>query len=85
MLGTKQIVRQVIKNDSRVYRGQEPKVGISEFGDSSVNLYARLWCKQSDYWDVMFDMNKKIFDDFKKNNVEIPYPRRDVHIYKDQV
>jgi len=57
-----------------------PKVGISEFADSSVNIYARVWCKQDQYWDVLFDLNKKIFEEFGKNGIEIPFPQRDVHI-----
>jgi small conductance mechanosensitive channel len=72
------IVRNIITNDKRVVR--PPKVGISEFADSSVNIYARLWCKQDDYWDVLFAINKDILDEFGKQGVEIPFPQRDVHI-----
>ena len=61
----------------------EPKVGISEFADSSINIYARLWCKQVDYWDVMFEINKNIHEEFQKQNITIPFPQRDVHIYEE--
>ncbi len=77
------IIDKEIKKDDRIHRNQDAKVGISEFGDSSVNLYARLWCKQKDYWDVLFGLNKKVFDAFKSNGIEIPFPQRDVHILKD--
>lgn len=76
------IVKDVIKNDARVIR--KPNVGISEFADSSVNIYARVWCKQDDYWNLMFDLNKNIFDEFGKNRIEIPYPQRDVHLFKEK-
>ncbi len=78
-----EIVKSVIKVDARTVAN--PKVGISDFGDSSVNIYARLWCKQDQYWDILFDLNKKIFDEFKKNNIDIPFPQRDVHVYRENL
>ena len=74
------VVNGVIQKDSRITKDVMPKVGISEFADSSVNIYARLWCKPDQYWDVLFDVNKKIFEEFAKNGIEIPFPQRDVHI-----
>lgn len=77
------IVRDVIKADPKILQDREPKVGISEFADSSISLMARVRCKQDDYWDVMFDVNKKIFEEFKRQGIEIPFPQRDIHIHKD--
>lgn len=76
------IVKNVAVSDPRIAKVPEPKVGISEFADSSINIYARIWCKQLDYWTVMFDINKKIWDEFKAKGVTIPFPQRDVHIYQ---
>ena len=76
-----QIVKDIVTGDDRVSDNPVPKIGISEFADSSINIYARLWCKQSDYWDIIFSSNKKIHEDFGKNNISIPFPQRDVHIY----
>ena len=78
------VVRDIIKKDKRVSGKPAPKIGISEFADSSINIYARLWCKQQDYWDVMFDINKNIHDGFNKNNVTIPFPQRDIHIFEEK-
>ena len=75
-----EIVIDIIKKDKRVTK--KPNVGISEFADSSVNIYARVFCKQDEYWNVMFDLNKNIFEAFNKNGIEIPFPQRDVHIIK---
>lgn len=76
------LVREVIRKDARAAR--EPNVGISQFADSSVNIYARLWCRQDDYWDMMFTVNKNIFDAFKRAAIEIPFPRRDVHLFQEK-
>ncbi|MDD4956874.1 MAG: mechanosensitive ion channel [Candidatus Omnitrophica bacterium] len=74
------IIKEVVRGDDRIAAQPEPKVGISEFADSSVNIYCRLWCKPGVYWDVMFDVNRKVFDAFANNGITIPFPQRDVHI-----
>lgn len=75
------IIKNTIRLDKRAVR--EPLVGISQFADSSINICARLWCKQDDYWPLMFDLNKAIWDTFNKQGIQIPFPQRDVHIYKE--
>jgi small conductance mechanosensitive channel len=77
-------VKDVLLKDTRITREKPAKVGISEFGDSSINICVRLWCKQDQYWDVLFDTNKNILSAFKNNGIEIPFPQRDVHVYKEQ-
>ncbi len=78
------IVIDAIKNHPQAILDRQPKVGISEFADSSIKVLARFWCKQDYYWDVMFSVNKKIFDEFKKNGIEIPFPQREVHIHQQK-
>jgi len=80
-----QIVRDVVTAEGRISSKPAPKIGISEFADSSVNIYSRLWCRQSDYYDVLFDLNRKIFMEFNANGITIPFPQRDVHIIEKKV
>ncbi|MBN2453672.1 MAG: mechanosensitive ion channel [Candidatus Omnitrophica bacterium] len=74
------IFKDVVARDKRITARPEPKIGISEFADSSINIYARLWCRQSDYWDVMFDINKAVLESFRHGGITIPFPQRDVHV-----
>jgi small conductance mechanosensitive channel len=74
------LVKEVVSKDRRIVPKPAPKIGISDFGDSSVNIYARLWCKQSDYWDAMFDINRSVYESFDRNGINMPYPRRDVRM-----
>ena len=74
------IVKGIVSGEGRIAREPEAKVGISEFADSSINIYSRLWCKQSDYYDVMFAVNKAIFREFNANGINIPFPQRDVRV-----
>jgi len=75
------VVKDIVAGEVRITKKPAPKVGISEFADSSINIYARLWCRQAHYWDVMFDINRRINEEFKKHDITIPFPQRDVHVY----
>jgi len=78
-----QIVKDQISKDERVSKEKGILVGIIGFGDSSVDLKAIFFCKQDDYWQVQFDLNKNIFDGFNAANIEIPFPQRDVHLVRE--
>ena len=76
-------VKKVIKKDKRILKEPEPFVGVTELGDSSVNLIVRPWVKLADYWNVYFDLVKKIKDEFDKSKIEIPFPQMAIHIRKE--
>jgi small conductance mechanosensitive channel len=58
-------------------------IKVGSFGDSSVNILCRPWVKTDDYWDVLWDMNKKIKQAFDREGVVIPFPQRDVHLIQE--
>jgi len=74
------IVKEAIAADDRVAAKPVTKIGISDFEDSNIIIYARLWCKQLDYWDLMFDINRSIYKLLDKGGINMSYPRRDVHM-----
>ncbi len=74
------LIRSVVKKDPRVIGREQQKIGVSRFDDSGINISARLWCKQEDYWDTLFALHKSIFDEFKAHGIVIPFPQREVHI-----
>jgi small conductance mechanosensitive channel len=41
----------------------------------------RAWVKTSDFWDVFFAMNEKVYHTFEKEGLSIPFPQMDVHIH----
>ena len=78
------LVHKIISADRRVATIRPPRVGIVQFADSSINLDARLWCKQSEYWNLLYDLNKEILEEFRRQNITIPFPQRDVHLYPQE-
>ena len=77
------VIENTLKADKRIPTNQPIKVGIRDFGDSSINLQAFIWVLPSDYGDIKFAVNKAIFDEFRRQGIAIPYPQREVHIRKE--
>lgn len=56
------------------------KVFINEFGASSIDFGFRVWCKNSDYWTVKWDLMEQVKEAFDANNIEIPFNQLDVNM-----
>ncbi|MFT4250416.1 MAG: mechanosensitive ion channel family protein [Candidatus Woesearchaeota archaeon] len=78
----KKILKKIVESDKRVLPEPEPTYAVIELGDSSVVLRARCWVNNSDYWSTLFDFTEKTKKSFDKGGVSIPFPQRDVHLYK---
>src|SRR6056297_2239616 len=76
------IITDLAEADSRVHSDPAPWVRVTNLGDSSVDLTARLWCDAADYWDIKFEMTKAVKEAFDKGGVSIPYPHQ-VEIRKE--
>ena len=74
------IAMEIMRINPWVLDDPAPTVVISELADSSINLQLRPWCKTSDYWSVKGEITRKVYDEFVKEGIEIPYPQMDVHI-----
>ncbi len=80
----KEVLMSIIKADKRILQNPAPFIGLSELADSSVNFATRVWVKSEDYWDVFFAMNETVKKEFDKQNISIPYPQTDVHLFENK-
>jgi small conductance mechanosensitive channel len=80
---TKETLEEIIKADSRILADPAPTVAVSELADSSVNFVVRPWVKKEDYWAVFFDVHEKVKLTFDAKGISIPFPQRDVHLFKE--
>ena len=76
----KKVLILVMTNHPLVLGDPAPFVGVSELGDSSVNLAVRPHCEPKDYWTVYFDILEQSKLTLDKNNITIPFPQVDVHM-----
>jgi small conductance mechanosensitive channel len=79
----KALILAVCNSHKLVMSDPEPFVRMSEHGQSSINITARVWVKSEDYWTVKFDILEAVKETFDENNISIPYNQLDVHIKKE--
>lgn len=64
-----------------VMRNPEPKVVVRNFGDSSVNLQARVWIREPRRrMDTISYITDRVKEVFQQEGIEIPYPKREIII-----
>lgn len=78
----KNLLLEVAEENQVVLKHPKPDVLFSEFADSSLNFELRVWTRE--YINkpniLKSDLYFEIFRKFKENNIEIPFPQRDLHI-----
>jgi small conductance mechanosensitive channel len=74
------IMMNLVKEDSRILSDPATQIAVSELADSSVNFVLRPWVKKEDYWNVKFDLTRKIKETFDENEIEIPFPQQAIHM-----
>lgn len=75
----KSILMDIAQNNKNVLKTPEPEVFLLNFGDSSLDFRLRVWLSNpKNRLDIRSEINFAIVHEFRKNNVEIPFPQRDV-------
>lgn len=79
------LMEQAALTVARVLPEPAPRAVIKAFGDSSIDLSLGFWIEdpQEGLGNVRGDVLLAIWDAFKANGVEIPFPQREVRVLKD--
>lgn len=75
----KQVTRELLRSDSRILKDPAPFVAVNELGDNGVFFSIRVWVNGSDYWNVFFDTNERIYNEFNKQGIGFPFPQIQIH------
>ncbi len=81
----KDIVVKVMKSDGRVDLDPEPFCRLKTLGASSIDFFANCWCDSEDYWGVYYYVMENVYNEFKRNNISIPYNQLEVRNRTDKV
>ena len=57
-----------------------PFVGLLELADSSIVLAVRAWTHKSNYWNLFFEMNERLYTELPERGFSFPFPQLDLHI-----
>lgn len=76
------VLKETVEGHPHVLDEPEPNIKVHELADSSVNFICRPWARTENYWDVYWDLTRQVKEGFDAAGVSIPFPQRDVHLYK---
>jgi MscS family membrane protein len=77
----KEIINKVSHELEWVMDNPPPKVVVKSFGDSAVNLEARVWISRPrKRMDTISHITDRVKQAFHEEGIEIPFPKRDIYI-----
>ena len=80
LLKAKALLQELADQHPMILKDPPPVVYVKEHASSSVQLLLRFWCRNSEYWDLQFDLMEQVKLLFDKNGVSIPFNQLDVHL-----
>lgn len=78
----RRVLIEMMNSEKRVMQDPAPVVYLTSLGDSAVNISARAWVANADYWGVYFDLNERIYNELPKHGLHFPFPQLSVHVEK---
>ena len=73
-----EVILKVCHAEDRVIQDPKPKVFVKEFADSGINLHVACFVvdPNNGFLELKSDIYRAVFEEFKKYDIEIPYPHR---------
>lgn len=78
----KTILLKCTENNKSIFTKPAPTVRFTDFGDSSLDFQLLFYTTETfRVEDIKSDLRFQIDAAFRENNIKIPFPQRDVHMY----
>ncbi|WP_283708940.1 mechanosensitive ion channel family protein [Pseudoalteromonas prydzensis] len=74
------VLKEIAASESRLLPEPAPKVMVASIGESAVNIQLRAWTVNGDYWQTVWDLNKRVKESIEQAGLTIPFPQRTLHI-----
>lgn len=78
----KKVLGDIVAADSRIMQDKAVVVRLNEMAASTLNFVVRYWTTNVDSQEVKWDLLEKFKEALDANNIAIPYPQMDVHLYR---
>ncbi|HSM54265.1 MAG TPA: mechanosensitive ion channel domain-containing protein [Erythrobacter sp.] len=77
-----ELMLEAARSCSRVLKNPPPTIWMAEYGESSVNFVIHCWITDPEegVGNIRSEVLKNLWRLFKENNVEIPFPQRDINL-----
>ena len=74
-------LRQVGAVDTAL-EDKPPFAAVQSYGESAINYVLQVWCRGEDYWNTLFETNRRVKEVFDEKNIAMTYPHINVHLDK---
>ncbi|WP_354623291.1 mechanosensitive ion channel family protein [Psychromonas sp. MME2] len=81
----KKVLTEILTEHEKVLDTPAAVVKLHTLNTSSVDFVVRPWVKTDDYWNVYWDITESVKKRFDQENISIPFPQQDVHLYKHEI
>jgi small conductance mechanosensitive channel len=68
------LILKYLSEDKKVKKDPAPFVALGELG-ASVMITVRAWAKTNEYWDVYYELNRRIYEEFGKEGLNLTSPQ----------
>jgi small conductance mechanosensitive channel len=74
------VLEEVVSNHPSVLADPAPVIRVNALNESSVDFVVRPWVKAADYWDVYWDLTRRVKEAFDARGISIPFPQTEMTI-----
>jgi small conductance mechanosensitive channel len=78
----KKVLGDIATADERIMQEKGVVVRLNEMGASTLDFVVRYWTANGDSQNVKWDLLEKFKEALDANNIGIPYPQMDVHLFR---
>jgi small conductance mechanosensitive channel len=75
-----QVIRDLVKANSRVLADPAPIIQATVLADSSIQIAVKPWVAVTDYITIAGELNLEIVEELRRRNISIPYPQREIRM-----
>ncbi len=74
------LVEEILRQNPRVLHDPAPVFGVAQLADSSVTISVSPWVSVPDYSPATSEINRAILETFRAQNIDIPFPQREIRM-----
>lgn len=78
----RQVIIGVLDKNENILKDKEYLIGVEELADSGINYLISFPVAAENYYMMKLKVNEEIRNALNENDIEIPYPKLDLHIIK---
>ena len=80
----KKVIMDCIEANDNALLDPKPIVRLKAFNNSSISFQVIVTCKTSDYWTLYYGLLDSVFNEFKRNNIVIPFDQLEVRLLDNE-